>query len=167
MMLVGFALPIANTECLQNIQDPVANLDLSAVTDQFGGCTTATHFVKKDVDKLAVSFHAICVAYWRFHPAEELSNGLATVDSGCVRVDCVGGYCLVSSVNIHHGVWRLVVFLQMCAHRKMGMLGRVVKRLFDDVSWLPSKVRSERLIVRFLWNNDNGLGFGLSDEGFQ
>ena len=86
LLLVWFTLPGFDKERAQDVQNLVANLNLSTITDQFSGCTTLTNVVLQGVDELGVSLNAINICDMGLGAIEDDSSLSTMVNSRGVRI---------------------------------------------------------------------------------
>lgn len=78
---VGFALPIRNDKCTEDIEDTSTNFHFGAVTDEFIHSTAMTDDVFERVDELGFGLHRIDVNDVGIAPYEDLGK-VVTIDGG-------------------------------------------------------------------------------------
>jgi len=61
VLFVGFTLPRSNEECTQDFLDMFANLDLSLITDELGGCPSLDDVIHEGAGEVSRSLHPISV----------------------------------------------------------------------------------------------------------
>jgi hypothetical protein len=109
VLLVWLTLPIGDAEGTENILDLFADLNLRAIADQFCQSSMATKIILKGINKLLFRFHALNVSNVEPSTHKNLGSGLPTIDSGCVRIDSVGGNQLIMAVNIESGIGQFCI----------------------------------------------------------
>ena len=91
MLVVGFTLPGGDDRTPKNVEDFVADLNLSAVTDEFCGSTMVVDDVLQCVHELLLHFHAKNIGHKGCFTNKELGHFVAAINGGNIRIDSVGG----------------------------------------------------------------------------
>jgi hypothetical protein len=97
------------------LQHFLADLRLSAVADELGGCTATLYVFLQCTEELAVSFASVNVSYLCLGTDVELSSCRTIIDGGCVGVDIVCCDRLVASDDIKSGVLCLMMLVEYFA----------------------------------------------------
>jgi len=100
LLLVRFTLPVTNDQSAQNVENFVADLHLSAVTDELVGSTSLTDVVFKGVNKLAVSLDAIDISNLSVITNKQNSGSRSIVNGRNISVDNVTCNGLLAPENI-------------------------------------------------------------------
>jgi len=61
VLLVCFALPCSNKESTQDFLDAFADLDLSSITNELGGCASLSDVIHEGAGEVSRGFHPICI----------------------------------------------------------------------------------------------------------
>jgi hypothetical protein len=125
------------------------NLNLCAVADEFGRCSTLGDVVQKRIDKLFIGLDRIHICSVGLSTNKKLSRGNATIDRRSVSVDGIGSHWFVTRTYVQGRIWRLVSFLEYSTHGHACELSSMLEHLLDGINRQPTKMRSKLSIVRF------------------
>ena len=130
---MGLALPGVDDECAKVLQGLLADLGLSAVTDEFGWGAAAADIFLECAEEFAVCFASICITNLCLGADLKLGAGRSVVNGGCVRVDVVCSDGLVAAEDIESWELCFVVSLQELAVGHACVLRCLRKGTLDDV----------------------------------
>jgi hypothetical protein len=125
------------------------NLNLCAVTDEFGRCAALGDVVQKCIDKLFIGLDRVHICSTGLSTNEKLSRGNATIDRWSVGVDGIGSHWFDTRTHVQGRIRRLVSFLEYSTHGHACKLGSTLKSLLDGVNRQPTEMRAELSVVRF------------------
>ena len=129
---MGFALPIIDAKCSQNILDSGGNLYSSTVASELVHCSPFTDDVFKGIDKFTGGCHAKNIDDKRFASDKDLGVLATTINSRNFGLNGVGGDRFMAPSHIEGGVGRLESHANMYTGLDVGgMLGSVLESLLD------------------------------------
>ena len=111
MLLVRFALPTSDTVVAENIDDLVTDLNLCTIADEFGRSSPFADDILESVDELFIGLHSVDVGKHRLCSDENLGACISTIYCGCIRINRVGRYRFITSMDIESWKWRFIILL--------------------------------------------------------
>jgi hypothetical protein len=133
----------------KNLLDTFTNLNLCAVTDEFGRCAMLGDVFQKCIDKLFIGLDRIHICSVGFSTNKKLSRGNATIDRRSFRVDGSGSHWFVTRMHVQGRIWRLVSFLEYSTHGHACELSSMLEHLLDGINRQPTEMRGKLSVVRF------------------